>query len=770
MAEQDPHRIQSIDWAAIFPFTRIFRSFRIAIHPPKLLLTLLLVIGIFLAGTILDGLWGQAALKGSLDLYGPEGAAFVQGLNADKREVVKEMSEDLTTRVLGYEGDDADERRDRTRERFVARHGADIRGAYRDLRNRLVAYHDRQIQDAEDEDEEVDARREKQQALDELSMGWMQIHAMFFQRYDNAIDPAGADALRPRRLPEDVRPVTTRQFRRALRSLERGFVAHIVDEFGQDMGLEPVRRMDLLGDNEDEAEIEPDPATTFFADYGHRASRGVRRAESMIEAEYAERIETARTELEDRLADIDEEDEDARATARRQTERQVEDLEDDRDGRIEQLHEFHRDHFRGVFATFMIPMRDAADRIVDLIPNPILAGQMPADTPFMARVTAAVEGLRNVFVEAPLWLMRAHSWFFIFFLPIVLALLAFIGGTMFRMTALHATRDERIPAMEAVRFTQGKFIWYFLAPIAPLLAVVIVGLMLMLGGFILFNAPLGEWLGTPLNVIGGALLFLALLGGFVMTIMLIGLAGGGGMLYPAVATEGTDAFDAVSRAYAYLLGRPWRWLLFNFVGLIYIAITFLFVTWVVGLTRDLSVYFVSSGVASSIEVAGTPVNRFEAMAEGQWDALPTGAKVAAALVHVWLFLLGGLAAAYLINIFAAVQTHIYLLLRHSADGAEFDDVYVETDEPTPPGEPAGGAAAAGTEAEAGDSTPDKVEPATAESGEASTESTGGGESSSTSQGTQPGGGATSGSGGDTASGGGSGTETEGDSRSPDSSR
>ncbi len=769
MAEQDPHRIQSIDWAAIFPFTRIFRSFRIAIHLPKLLLTLLLVIGIFLAGTILDGLWGPAALKGSLDLYGPRGAAFVQDLEADKREIVKEMARDLTTQVLGYEGDDADKRRDRTRERFIARHGADFRSAYRDLRNRLIAYHDRQIEAAEDEDEELEARQKKQKEIDELNMGWMQIHAVFFQGYDNTIDPAGADALRPRRLPEDVRPVTTRQFRRALQSLERGFVAHVVGEFGEDMGLAPNRRRDQADD--DEAEIEPDPVTTFFADYGHRASRAVRRAASMIEAEYAERIEAARTGLEEELADIDEEDEDARATARRQTERAVEDLEKERDERIEQLHAFHRDHFRGVFTTFMIPLRDAADRIVDLIPNPILAGQMPADAPFMARVTAAVEGLRNVFVEAPLWLMRAHSWFFIIFLPIVLALLAFIGGTMFRMTALHATRDERIPAMEAVRFTQGKFIWYFLAPIAPLLAVVIVGLMLMLGGFILFNAPLGEWLGTPLNIIGGALLFLALLGGFVMTIMLIGLAGGGGMLYPAVATEGTDAFDAVSRAYAYLLGRPWRWLLFNFVGLIYIAITFLFVTWVVGLTRDLSVYFVSSGVVSSIEVAGTPVNRFEAMAEGQWDALPTGAKVAAALVHVWLFLLGGIAVAYLINIFAAVQTQIYLLLRHSADGAEFDDVYVETDEPTPPGEPAGsGAAASGTEAEAGGSTPEKVEPATSEAGEASTESAGGGESTSTSQGTQPGGATAGGSGENTASSGGSGTQNEGDARSPDSSR
>src|SRR3954454_21106792 len=54
MAE-DPHVIRGIDFKSTFPFTLIFRSFRIAIHPSKLVLALLALILIYCGGRVLDG-------------------------------------------------------------------------------------------------------------------------------------------------------------------------------------------------------------------------------------------------------------------------------------------------------------------------------------------------------------------------------------------------------------------------------------------------------------------------------------------------------------------------------------------------------------------------------------------------------------------------------------------------------------------------------------------------------------------------------------------
>src|SRR5688572_13527497 len=56
----EPHGtqvIRGIDWRSTFPFTLIFRSFRIAIHPSKLFLALAALLLIYAGGRLLDGIW-----------------------------------------------------------------------------------------------------------------------------------------------------------------------------------------------------------------------------------------------------------------------------------------------------------------------------------------------------------------------------------------------------------------------------------------------------------------------------------------------------------------------------------------------------------------------------------------------------------------------------------------------------------------------------------------------------------------------------------------
>src|SRR5882672_7584477 len=70
MAEE-PHVIRGINWREAFPFTNIFRAFRIAIHPSKLVLALLALLVLYIGGRVLDGLWMHEypAVPGEIAIY-----------------------------------------------------------------------------------------------------------------------------------------------------------------------------------------------------------------------------------------------------------------------------------------------------------------------------------------------------------------------------------------------------------------------------------------------------------------------------------------------------------------------------------------------------------------------------------------------------------------------------------------------------------------------------------------------------------------------------
>jgi hypothetical protein len=53
--------IRGIDWRETFPFTHIFRSFRIAVHLSKLALGLALLLSLYFGGRVLDWGWPTRA-------------------------------------------------------------------------------------------------------------------------------------------------------------------------------------------------------------------------------------------------------------------------------------------------------------------------------------------------------------------------------------------------------------------------------------------------------------------------------------------------------------------------------------------------------------------------------------------------------------------------------------------------------------------------------------------------------------------------------------
>jgi hypothetical protein len=217
-----------------------------------------------------------------------------------------------------------------------------------------------------------------------------------------------------------------------------------------------------------------------------------------------------------------------------------------------------------------------------------------------------------------------------------------------------------------------------------------------------------------LAMIAGFIWPFTLLLGLLMAILLIGALAGWPLMWATVAVEGTDAFDALSRSYAYTYQRPLRLLWYVLVAAVLAAVSMfivkLFATsaislgnWAVSWGLDEPTYREivaplpkspnKEGSAGTLRIttdsSGTLALTGEAPAteEGPLLAAPetddelAGTRwLAATAIRFWKSFLGALAAGYQAGFLFVAAVGVYLLLRKDIDGAEMDEVYVE-DEP-----------------------------------------------------------------------------------------
>ncbi len=161
-----------------------------------------------------------------------------------------------------------------------------------------------------------------------------------------------------------------------------------------------------------------------------------------------------------------------------------------------------------------------------------------------------------------------HIWLphLIGFIISMTAIWAFFGGAIARIAAYEIAKDgERLETGRALKFARKKFWAFFMAPFICVIGFCFFGFCNFAGGFI---GRLADFIsiGGPLVAI---LLPLALLSGFIMALIAVGTAAGWPLFTPAVAAEGTDAFDAVSRGFSYVYSRPWHYVWYQFVSAAY---------------------------------------------------------------------------------------------------------------------------------------------------------------------------------------------------------
>jgi hypothetical protein len=273
------------------------------------------------------------------------------------------------------------------------------------------------------------------------------------------------------------------------------------------------------------------------------------------------------------------------------------------------------------------------------------------------------------------------------------------GGAIARIAALKFTRDEAPDFPGALRHSVSKISSYSMAPLLALAGAAVFGVQLAALGWIMKL--------DFLAMVAGFAWPFALLLGFLMAILLIGALAGWPLMWATVGVEGTDAFDALSRSYAYVYQRPLRLLWYVLFAAVLAAVSMFIVkifatsaislgNWSVSWGLDEASYrrvvnpipgepFVQ--VKAEAAAAATATDAIVAAEEGPaltGEAAPkelAGTEwMAAKAIRFWKSLFGALAAGYQAGFLFVSAVGVYLLLRKDIDGAEMDEVYVE-DEP-----------------------------------------------------------------------------------------
>ena len=248
------------------------------------------------------------------------------------------------------------------------------------------------------------------------------------------------------------------------------------------------------------------------------------------------------------------------------------------------------------------------------------------------------------------------------------------GGAITRMAAVQFARDERISMRDALSYSGGRFLSYFSAPLLPIAGFGFFWALCVVGGLI------GRIPGAG-DIIIGALWIVPLVLGFLMALILIGVAVGWPLMLTTISVEGSDAFDGFSRAYSYVYNRPWHLLWYVIVAMVYGSAVIFFVSFMTWLIVYLAGWSVAAGMGSQNANAlfqGAPelLGGSSLLIETEAARFRTWMEIGDKLVGIWLHVVALLLIGFVYSYFWTASTIIYLLLRRGDDGTDLDAVYL----------------------------------------------------------------------------------------------
>jgi hypothetical protein len=273
------------------------------------------------------------------------------------------------------------------------------------------------------------------------------------------------------------------------------------------------------------------------------------------------------------------------------------------------------------------------------------------------------------------WALRYHYIYSIAFFAIILAVISITGGGLCRIAALQFARDEKPGISEALRFSAKRLSSFFTVPLAPVGIIIFIALFVLILGLIGNIPRVGE-------LIIGISMPLALIAGTLTTIILIGTVAGFNLMFPAIAYDGSDCFDAISRSFSYVYSKPWRMGFYTVISAVYGAICYIFVRFFTFLLLWVTHWFLQFGVwvngSKGVNKLTTiwPEPSFAGLrGSPNWAAANWSESLAAFLVYLVLLVVVGLLVSFVISFYFSANTIIYALMRNRVDKTALEDIY-----------------------------------------------------------------------------------------------
>lgn len=260
-------------------------------------------------------------------------------------------------------------------------------------------------------------------------------------------------------------------------------------------------------------------------------------------------------------------------------------------------------------------------------------------------------------------------WKYLIFAAWFLLVWSLFAGAINRTAAYRIARDESITLKEGLSFGAQTWTSHFLAILFIAIFIAAAFFMCVLAAFILDLIP----------VVGNLLLIVAfifiLVAAFLIALLLAGLLFGFNMISSAIGVDKVDPFDAISRAYSYVLGRPWQTLLYTLLPLLFI----LFFLYFGQIFKGVAVSAVSFGMGKEF----TPICDYAvknipfevAFLKQDWSI-----KIAGIVIKIFLMLAQYFIFATAIAYWLSARTKAYFLLRKEIDGDEVEEMYLEEEE------------------------------------------------------------------------------------------
>ena len=281
-------------------------------------------------------------------------------------------------------------------------------------------------------------------------------------------------------------------------------------------------------------------------------------------------------------------------------------------------------------------------------------------------------------IQALKWAFKYHPFYSVIFGIIKLAALALAGGAICRIAAIQFARDEKPGLTQSVKFSIKNFSNFIIAPLAPILIITVIGIL----GISLFgligNIPyVGE-------IIMSLSMPIALLSALLITLLLIGSVVGFSLMFPTIAYESSDSFDAISRSFGYVYAKPWKLVFYTTVSAFYGIICYIFVRLFAFIVLSITHCFLGMVIWTKGSSGNDKLSAI-------WpepslsNFLPKAADLSGteAFAHFWISLMVlivlGIVIAFVISFYFSACTIIYALLRKSVDGTDISEVSIRTE-------------------------------------------------------------------------------------------